>query len=78
MLKKIHLRAPGTLATGRAGFLPAGLQGTSVLLKGLSVWAWEVSAPAFGKPLSLSSHPLVTDPLLGGRHGAVVEEATMG
>lgn len=30
---------------------------TSDLLKGLSVWAWEDSAPAFRKPLSLLSHP---------------------
>lgn len=68
----------GHWLTGRAGFFLVGLQGTSVLLKGLSIWAWEGSAPAFGKPLSLPSHPLVTDPLLPGRHGGVREDTTMG
>lgn len=41
-----------------------GLQGTPALLNSLSVWAWEGSAPAFRKPLSLWSNLLVTDPCL--------------
>lgn len=50
-----------------------GLQGTSALLRGLSVWAWEGSTPAFGKPLSFPSHPLVVDPLSPERHGMSLE-----